>query len=141
MKLRDYLRKLLAMNFMFSKTGGGMDFTTDELIFICDAISRRVVDLNFVNQSGGCESIKVCLGKNKIANLARAKNIKFPIISISGSKHLFYYHNKKIKIGCEEHTVLKWLNNYESIGRAHNYTDEEINEYFGYIKMCEVYSK
>jgi len=68
------------------------------------------------------------------ANLSGAKGITLPIISISGSRHSFSYHDGKIKIGCEHHTVKHWIENYKSIGASNNYTKEQIDEYGRYIK-------
>jgi len=58
------------------------------------------------------------------------------MISIQGTKHHFFYMNGIIKIGCEEHTIKKWLSDYKLIGKRNNYTDNQIDEYFKYIKMC-----
>jgi len=47
----------------------------------------------------------------------------------------------KIKIGCENHTVEKWLNDYKEIGKRNDYTPEQIAEYGEYIKMCAKFVK
>ena len=70
------------------------------------------------------------------AYLKGAKGIKLPIITILGSKHFLFYHTGKIKIGCIEETVTKWLSDYKKIGKENGYTDNEIAEYYQYIKMC-----
>jgi len=72
-------------------------------------------------------------------NFFGAIGIQTPIISISGSMHNFCYYNGEIAIGCECHTVQYWIENYKTIGARHNYSHEQIDEYFGYIKMCEKY--
>ncbi len=115
---------------------------------------------------GGYKSIKDCLEKNvgadlgdanlrganltsadlrganlTSANLRGAKGITLPIISISGSCHTLQYMTGKIKIGCENHTVEKWLKDYKEIGKRNNYTPEQIAEYGEYIKMCAKFVK
>ena len=75
------------------------------------------------------------------ADLRGAKGIELPIISISGSCHNLQYMAGKIKIGCENYTVEKWLNDYKEIGKHNNYTPEQIAEYGEYIKMCAKFVK
>jgi hypothetical protein len=69
------------------------------------------------------------------ANLCGAKNITFPIISLNGTAHSFFYMNGEIQIGCEKHTIEHWIENYKTIGETNNYTEEQIKEYFRYINM------
>ena len=66
-------------------------------------------------------------------DLRSAKNIKLPIISLSGSRHFLFYINGTIEIGCEKHTVEKWMSDYVIIGTNNGYSDSEIEEYFKYI--------
>jgi len=70
------------------------------------------------------------------ANLRGAKGVKLPILNIQGSAHHLFYMSGKISIGCETHTVEKWLKDYQKIGENHEYTDVQIAEYYQYIKMC-----
>ena len=106
---------------------------------------------------GEYESIKDCLEKNRGTNLEGAdlrgtnlegaylrgaylegaKNITFPILNIQGTQHHLFYMSGKISIGCENHTIDKWIKDYKTIGEEHGYTDEQIKEYFGYIKICK----
>jgi hypothetical protein len=41
-----------------------------------------------------------------------------------------------IIIGCEEHSVSDWIENYKSIGEENDYTPGQIEEYGEYIKIC-----
>ena len=75
------------------------------------------------------------------ANLYGVKNIKLPIINISGTQHSIFYMDGKIKIGCIEKTVDEWLLEYEKIGKKNNYTDEQIEEYKKYIDMIAMMEK
>jgi carbonic anhydrase/acetyltransferase-like protein (isoleucine patch superfamily) len=40
-----------------------------------------------------------------------------------------------LRIGCSEHTVSEWMEQGESIGREHDYTDAEIAEYRLYVEL------
>ena len=94
---------------------------------------------------GEYESIKECLEKNSGADLHganlygadlyEAETIQLPVINLNGSRHHFFYLNGEIQIGCEKHTVAHWIENYSEIGKANDYTEEQIKEYFGYINM------
>jgi len=70
------------------------------------------------------------------ADLYGANGIILPVISISGTKHKFYYQDGKIRIGCEIHTVAEWMICYGKIGTMAGYTELEIEEYYQYIKFC-----
>ena len=75
------------------------------------------------------------------ANLYEAVGITLPIISISGSLHTLQYMAGKIKIGCENHALDKWIKDYKEIGKRNNYAPEQIKEYGEYIKMCAKFVK
>jgi hypothetical protein len=67
--------------------------------------------------------------------LENAKNIQLPIINLNGSRHSLFYINGIIKIGCEKHVISKWMSDYKEIGKDNNYSEDEISEYYEYIKM------
>ena len=69
------------------------------------------------------------------ADLTDAKGIILPVITITGSSHLIFYIDGKIRIGCIEKTVAEWLLEYEKIGKENKYTDEQRKEYKKYIDM------
>jgi hypothetical protein len=75
------------------------------------------------------------------ANLEGARGISLPILNIQGSAYHLFYMGGKISIGCETHTVEYWMKNYKTIGEEHSYTAEQINEYYGYIKICKGLNK
>ena len=75
------------------------------------------------------------------ANLRGAKGITLPIITINGTAHTLQYINGNIKIGCEEHTVQHWIDNYEAIGAENDYTTKQIAEYGRYIKAVAELTK
>ena len=42
----------------------------------------------------------------------------------------------RITIGCEDHDLKWWLENYETCGKKNNYSELEIKLYGQWIKMC-----
>jgi hypothetical protein len=46
-----------------------------------------------------------------------------------------YWGENKLQIGCRQYTIEKWKSVFESVGRDHEYSDEQIKEYAGYINM------
>ena len=59
---------------------------------------------------------------------------------IQGSRHsqtLATY--TEIAIGCHLHTITFWEYNYQSIGEEEGYSEHEVEEYLGYIRLCEQY--
>ena len=112
---------------------------------------------------GEYESIKDCLEKNRGANLQDAylqganlrganlrdaylqdaylrgaNGIELPIITISGSRHTFYYHAGEITIGCNTLTVEDWLDTEKakSLGKIdESYTEAELAEYRQYVEL------
>ena len=71
------------------------------------------------------------------ANL-RGANLSGVIIQINGSRHQFIYVEScnQIQIGCLIYAVEYWIENYKIIGKENDYSGEQIQEYFKYIKMC-----
>ena len=71
------------------------------------------------------------------AYLGGAKGITIPVITITGSRHVVFYHNGQIKIGCNVFTVDEWLDRQRAdiLGKEANYTDTELEEYRKYIKL------
>jgi hypothetical protein len=57
-------------------------------------------------------------------------------IQFIGSNHnVYYWGEDKIEIGCYQHEMDYWLQNYASIGKIENYTEQEIEEYGRYITI------
>jgi len=67
------------------------------------------------------------------ANLSRADGIKLPIFNITGTLHPLLYMNGNIRIGCENHSLTEWVENYKTIGKENGYSEDQICEYGGYI--------
>lgn len=57
------------------------------------------------------------------------------VIVIQASQHVITVDGNYINIGCESRTKKQWLKNFEKIGKAHGYLDEEIREYGAIIKL------
>jgi len=63
--------------------------------------------------------------------------VKNPIFII-GSRHpVFWISETKVKIGCNVFSIDGWLKHYQSIGCQYGYTEEEIEEYLGYLKLLK----
>jgi hypothetical protein len=81
-------------------------------------------------------------GANLIdANLRGANGITLPVFNIIGSVHSLFFMDDKIKIGCEDHSVEEWVNNYKEIGENNDYSLEQIEEYRKYIFMIAEFIK
>lgn len=57
---------------------------------------------------------------------------------ITGTKNsLNWYGTGIIHIGCHKKEIDWWVKNYKDIGKKEGYSEDEIEEYFEYIKICE----
>ena len=55
---------------------------------------------------------------------------------ISASQHsVSYWGDDAIQIGCKRYTILDWQKHFRKIGKAENYTEEQIAEYKNYIDL------
>lgn len=64
------------------------------------------------------------------SRLADNANFQTTPAHFTGSRAVVSHAGRRqIVIGCELRTVDDWLANYEAIGRAHGYSEEEIQEY------------
>lgn len=58
-------------------------------------------------------------------------------LQIQGTRHFVNISEKgKLKIGCKDFTFDFWLKNFKEIGKAENYTADEIKEYELYINLA-----
>ena len=63
-------------------------------------------------------------------------------IFITGTKHTVnWYGTGVIHIGCHCKKIDWWEKNYKMIGEKEGYSEVHINEYYGYIKICESLQK
>ena len=59
------------------------------------------------------------------------------ILSFQFEKHgAYFYGSDEIVIGCERKTVSEWLDQYDKIGKANNYSEEQIKKYKMFIDIC-----
>ena len=66
-------------------------------------------------------------GANLIdANLRGAKNV---ILQFIASRHQVNVIDNMVRIGCQNHDLQWWLENYQKVGRSERYTEKEIAEY------------
>jgi hypothetical protein len=67
--------------------------------------------------------------------------LEISLLQIQGTKHFCYARfsedEKTIElgIGCERHSIEWWLENYELTGKCESYEQEEISEYYEYIRL------
>ncbi|MHA1342348.1 MAG: pentapeptide repeat-containing protein [Promethearchaeota archaeon] len=85
----------------------------------------------------------------RYANLERANltgadlegaNLKYKLLRIDGSVNYFQGYNGEVRIGCEFHSLEFWFKNYKEIGKENKYTDKQIVEYLGYLKLYETFN-
>ncbi|MGD9209302.1 MAG: hypothetical protein PVI90_00930 [Desulfobacteraceae bacterium] len=84
-----------------------------------------------------CGNAKV-FGDTEVYGYATVKDGNWNVtpFQLHGSKHFLCVCAPRIlKIGCIEKNIDEWLKMYERTGRTHGYSDEEIEEYGGYIKL------
>jgi uncharacterized protein YjbI with pentapeptide repeats len=71
------------------------------------------------------------------ANLTKTILDGKKVITFTFGQHLASYTGlDEIVIGCHRHSLQHWLANFEEIGRANNYTNEQIEAYGNFIKSC-----
>ena len=55
---------------------------------------------------------------------------------ISASQHsVSYWGYDAIQIGCKKHTISEWQKHFREIGKAEDYSEEQIDEYGFYIDL------
>jgi len=63
-------------------------------------------------------------------------------IFLNDSGHsVTYTGNSTISIGCHNHTIDYWKENFIEIGENNNYLGEQISEYENYINIVELFEK
>ena len=74
------------------------------------------------------------------ANLVRANlegaNLEGYLFQILGSRHGVIVYREKVVIGCQSHPVEYWLKHFKAIGRAEDYTTEQVEEYGTYLRFA-----
>ena len=89
---------------------------------------------NWCNLGAGCELGAGCkLGNNEIAPKA---------LFINASRHtVSYWGDEVIQIGCKRFSISEWQQHFQKIGKAENYTSDQIEEYKGYIDLIAAMHK
>ena len=82
----------------------------------------------------GCKLGNECeLGNNEIAPKA---------LFINASRHtVSYWGDEVIQIGCKRFSISEWQQHFQKIGKAENYTSDQIEEYKGYIDLIAAMHK
>ena len=66
----------------------------------------------------------------------------FSPLQIQGSKHFVVTgSHTHIAIGCQNHTISEWQNNFQKIGIDNDYTSDQITEYGLFIALCAEWLK
>lgn len=61
---------------------------------------------------------------------------------ISASRHaVSYWGEDVIQIGCKRFSISEWQQHFQKIGKAENYTSDQIEEYKGYIDLIATMHK
>lgn len=70
----------------------------------------------------------------------RDANLSFTadLWTFTAGRHTAYFQPSTgwMKIGCLEHPVAHWLENFEAIGQANEYPPDAIARYGAFIRMC-----
>ena len=76
-------------------------------------------------------------GANLItAHLEDANLLGTNIITFQFKKHFAFYFEGLLRIGCLYNDIQYWFKNYEKIGRKNDYSNEEIETYGDFIRLC-----
>jgi len=59
------------------------------------------------------------------------------ILSFQGDRHFAYCHEDRIQIGCVDKRIEYWVEHYKEIGLDQAYSEQDIEEYGAFIKMCK----
>ena len=92
----------------------------------------RVADLRGANLQGANLGVADLRGADlRWADLAQCKQY---IAVIRGSRHSIVVIDDDIRIGCQRMNLAEWLEQFEVVGRAAEYTEPQIAEYGIYLK-------
>lgn len=96
-------------------------------------LTKEFVSRN-IKLGAGCELGAGCkLGNNEIAPKA---------LFINASRHtVSYWGDEVIQIGCKRFSISEWQQHFQKIGKAGNYTSDQIEEYKGYIDLIAAMHK
>lgn len=120
---------------------GWTPFQYNELSELAAEFEARNIKLGAGCELGdGCKLGDECelgagckLGNNEIAPKA---------LFINASRHtVSYWGDEVIQIGCKRFSISEWQQHFQKIGKAENYTSDQIEEYKGYIDLIAAMHK
>ena len=114
---------------------GWTPFQYNELSELTKEFVSRNIKLGYECKLGDeCELGAGCkLGNNEIAPKA---------LFINASRHtVSYWGDEVIQIGCKRFSISEWQQHFQKIGKAENYTSDQIEEYKGYIDLIAAMHK
>ena len=97
-------------------------------------IDANLIDANLIDANlRGADLIGADLSRANLsranlsgANLRGAKNV---ILQFIASRHQVNVIDNMVRIGCQNHDLQWWLENYQEVGQSERYTEKEIAEY------------
>ena len=114
---------------------GWIPFQYNELSELAAEFEARNIKLgDGCTLGAGCKMGAGCkLGNNEIAPKA---------LFINASRHtVSYWGDEVIQIGCKRFSISEWQQHFQKIGKAENYTSDQIEEYKGYIDLIAAMHK
>jgi Pentapeptide repeats (8 copies) len=102
---------------------------TGEVIFSLETDSLKLAVEAAVKSGANLEGADL-----RGANLGGANQ---RVVQISTIRDQIIAIGKDVSIGCEKHTLAYWLEHYEAIGKANEYSESEIELYGKLLKALE----
>lgn len=114
---------------------GWVSFQYTNISELEEEFAQRGIEVgNVCNLGNGCELGEGC----KLGDYCKlGEGCKVPkSLFISTSQHsVSYWGYDAIQIGCKKYTISEWQKHFREIGKAEDYSEEQIDEYGFYIDL------
>ena len=114
---------------------GWVSFQYTNISELEEEFAQRGIEVgDYCNLGDGCELGDGC----KLGNGCElGDGCKVPkSLFISASQHsVSYWGYDAIQIGCKKYTISEWQKHFREIGKAEDYSEEQIDEYGSYIDL------
>ena len=114
---------------------GWVSFQYTNISELEEEFAQRGIEVgDYCNLGDGCELGYGC----KLGNGCElGDGCKVPkSLFISASQHsVSYWGYDAIQIGCKKYTISEWQKHFREIGKAEDYSEEQIDEYGSYIDL------
>ena len=114
---------------------GWVSFQYTNISELEEEFAQRGIEVgDYCNLGDGCELGYGCkLGD--YCNLGDGCKVPKSLF-ISASQHsVSYWGYDAIQIGCKKYTISEWQKHFREIGKAEDYSEEQIDEYGSYIDL------